>query len=325
MIPEKLKKGDEIRVISPSKSLAIVAPDQQNLAVERLNRAGFKVTFSTYAAESSHSISNPIHHRVTDIHEAFSDRNVKAILTTLGGYNSNQLLNHLDYDLIQENPKIFCGYSDITALSNTIYKKTGLVTYSGPHFSTFGMEKGIDYTLDHFMKVFTETEQLHIRPALDWSDDRWYLDQQERQFYSNPGYEVLYEGMAEGISLGGNLCTLNLLQGTPFMPSLEGKILFLEDDLLSDPPTFDRNLQSLVHQPEFSGVRGIVIGRFQKESNMDDDTLVQILKSKKELEQVPIIYNASFGHTTPIFTFPIGGKVRIKAHPQNPTIDLLEY
>ncbi|WLR47673.1 LD-carboxypeptidase [Halobacillus litoralis] len=325
MIPEKLKKGDEIRVISPAKSLSIVAPEQQDLAVERLNQAGFKVTFSTYAAESSRFISNPVDHRVADIHEAFSNPNVKAILTTLGGYDSNQLLSHLDFELIQKNPKIFCGYSDITALSNTIYQKTGLVTYSGPHFSTFGMEKGIHYTFDHFMKVFTKTEQLHIPPALDWSDDRWYLDQHERQFHTNPGYEVLHEGVAEGTSLGGNLCTLNLLQGTPFMPSLEGTILFLEDDLLSDPATFDRDLQSLIHQPDFDGVRGIIFGRFQKESNMDDETLVQILNSKKELDQIPVIYNASFGHTTPIFTFPIGGRVRVEAHNQFPRIELLEY
>lgn len=325
MIPEKLKKGDEIRVISPAKSLAIVAPEQQDLAIERLNQAGFNVSFSTYAAESSHFISNPVDHRVADIHEAFSDPNVKAILTTLGGYDSNQLLSHLDFDLIQKNPKIFCGYSDITALSNTIYKRTGLVTYSGPHFSSFGMEKGFHYTFDHFMKVFTETEPQNIYPAFDWSDDRWYLNQQERQFHTNPGYEVLHEGVAEGTSIGGNLCTLNLLQGTPYMPSLDGTILFLEDDLLSDPFTFDRDLQSLIHQPGFEGVRGMIIGRFQKESNMDDDTLIQILKSKKELGHIPIIYNASFGHTTPIFTFPIGGQVRIEAHKQASAIELLEY
>ncbi|MYL51104.1 LD-carboxypeptidase [Halobacillus litoralis] len=325
MIPDKLKKGDEIRVISPAKSLAIVAPEQQDLAVARLNQAGFNVTFSTYARESSDFISNPVHHRVADIHDAFSDPHVKAILTTLGGYDSNQLLSHLDFDLIQKNPKIFCGYSDITALSNTIYKKTGLVTYSGPHFSSFGMEKGIGYTFDHFIKVFTEKERHSIHPAGDWSDDRWYLNQQERQFHSNPGYEVFHEGVAEGISIGGNLCTLNLLQGTEFMPFLMDSILFLEDDLLSDPSTFDRDLQSLIHQPAFNGVRGMVIGRFQKESNMDDATLLQILKSKKELELIPIIYNASFGHTTPIFTFPIGGKVRMEANKQSPTIELLEY
>ncbi|MEC3883523.1 S66 peptidase family protein [Halobacillus sp. HZG1] len=325
MIPEKLKRGDEIRVISPAKSLSIVAPDQQNLAVERLNQAGFKVTFSTYSAESSRFISNPVEHRVTDIHEAFSDPNVKAILTTLGGYDSNQLLSRLDFDLIHKNPKIFCGYSDISALSNTIYKKTGLVTYSGPHFSSFGMEKGIHYTFDHFMSVFTETEPQNIRPAMDWSDDRWYLNQQERQFHTNPGYEVLYEGLAEGTSIGGNLCTLNLLQGTPYMPSLTNSILFLEDDMLSDPSTFDRDLQSLIHQPGFEGVQGMVIGRFQKESHMEDDTLKQILQSKKELEHIPILYNASFGHTTPIFTFPIGGWVRIKAHRQSSTIELLAY
>ncbi len=92
-------------------------------------------------------------------------------MTTLGGYNSNGLLKHLDYDLIRENPKFFCGYSDITALNNAIYTKTGLVTYSGPHFSSFGMEKGLEYTTDYFLKCVTSNEPIEVLPSETWSDD----------------------------------------------------------------------------------------------------------------------------------------------------------
>lgn len=111
---------------------------------------GFQVTFSKHAEELDRFASSSISSRVQDLHRAFRDPNVKAILTTLGGYNSNGLLKHLDYDLIRKNPKFFCGYSDITALNNAIYTKTRLVTYSGPHFSSFGMEKGLEYTNDYF-------------------------------------------------------------------------------------------------------------------------------------------------------------------------------
>ena len=92
--------------------------------------------------------------RVEDLNEAFRDENVKAILTVIGGFNSNQLLDYIDYEAIKNNPKIFCGFSDITALSNAIYAKTGVVTYSGPHYSSFGMLKGFEYSLEYFKKMF---------------------------------------------------------------------------------------------------------------------------------------------------------------------------
>jgi muramoyltetrapeptide carboxypeptidase LdcA involved in peptidoglycan recycling len=82
-------------------------------------------------------MSSSIASRVEDIHAAFSDSNVRGILTVIGGFNSNQLLDSLDYELIKNNPKILCGYSDITALATAITAKTGLITYSGLHFSTW--------------------------------------------------------------------------------------------------------------------------------------------------------------------------------------------
>jgi len=136
LIPEKLHKGDEIRVIAPARSLSLLNEEIINLAQERLLKLGFKVTFAYNCREKDLFLSSSIDSRVKDIHEAFRDQNVKAILTATGGFNSNQLLNYLDYDLIRNNPKILCGYSDITALLNAIMAKTGLVTYSGRIFLT---------------------------------------------------------------------------------------------------------------------------------------------------------------------------------------------
>jgi len=119
--------------------------------------------------------------------------------------------------------------------------------------------------------------------------------------------------VAEGTLLGGNLGTLCLLFGTPYMPNLEGSILLLEDDEEVSPVHFDRELQSLIHQPGFEGVRGIVFGKFQRASNMDPDTLTAIMESKRELDNMPIVAGASFGHTTPQFTFPIGGYGNLRA------------
>lgn len=123
-------------------------------------------------------------------------------MTVIGGFNSNQLLRYLDYELIRRNPKLFCGYSDITALSNAIYAKTGLITYSGPHFSTFGMERGIEYTAEHFLAAMTTNEVMTVKAVEQWSDDAWYLDQERRDFIPNEGWAILQTGACEGTIIG---------------------------------------------------------------------------------------------------------------------------
>ncbi len=324
--PLPLQCGHEIRVVAPSRSLRLVNAHVKALAMQRLTELGLNVTFSFYAEESNpHYNNGSVAHRVHDLHEAFKDPQVKAILTTLGGYNANQLLEHLDYELIKENPKIFCGFSDITALSNAIYAKTGLVTYSGPHFSSFGMLHGFDYTLEYFKKIFFEQNPICLASSLQWSNDAWHKDQENRTFYHNNGMFTINEGIAQGCIVGGNLCTLNLLQGTDYMPHIENKILFLEDDALTGKDflfNFDRDLQSLMHVPNFATVKGIVLGRAEKECSMSKDKWMALIKNKPELDHIPVIGGADFGHTTPFFTFPIGGEVRIEAQ-ENVSITLL--
>jgi muramoyltetrapeptide carboxypeptidase len=317
VIPNKLKSGDEIRVISPSSGLGFIPEELRGVAAGRMEELGLRVSYGGAGEVLDRFESSPVEERASELHEAFADAGVAGMLTIIGGYNSNQLLARLDYDLIRENPKVLCGFSDITALATAIHAKTGLVTYSGPHFSTFSMERGLRYTLDHFERCLMREGPYEVEPADHWSDDLWYLDQDNRDLVPNPGYTVLNEGEAGGTLLGGNLGTLALLFGTPYMPDLEGTILLLEDDEEILPHHFDRTLQSLIHQPDFEGVRGIVLGRFQRASNMDRETLAEIVRSKPELDVIPVVANASFGHTTPAFTFPIGGTGALRAHAGN--------
>jgi len=223
------------------------------------------------------------------------------------------------------NPKIFCGYSDITALNNAIYAKTGLVTYSGPHYSTFGQKLHFDYSLEYFNKCLLSDEQFEVKSSKEWTDDPWYLEQDKREPILNNGFYIIHEGKAEGTIIGANLCTFNLLHGTEYMPSPENSILFIEDDYESVPHTFDRDLQSLIHQPGFEEVKGIVIGRFQKTSKMTNDLLKQIIETKKELKDLPVIANVDFGHSDPKITFPIGGITEIKAFQNDIQIKILEH
>lgn len=321
--PLRLKKGEEIRVIAPAKSLTIVSEENKCRAVLRLEHDfGFKVSFGAHCNESDAFESSSVASRISDLHDAFADPNVKGILTVLGGYNTNQMLEQIDYELIRKNPKIFCGFSDITALSNAIYKKTSLVTFSGPHFSTFACEQGMDYTLDCFTKCFMTSDAIDVQSSSTWSDDAWYIDQKSRNFIHNDGMIVINPGFAEGTIIGGNLCTLNLLQGTPYMPDLAETVLFVEDDYLVFPEIFDRDLQSLIMQPGFEGVRAVVIGRFQKESKMSLDSLNQICGSKPQLARLPIIANVDFGHTLPMITFPIGGRASVDARIKSPALKI---
>jgi muramoyltetrapeptide carboxypeptidase len=325
MIPAKLRPGDEVRVVSPATSLGFIPEDQRTMATERLRDLGLRVSFSRNAEVMDRFDSSPVEARVSDLHEAFAAPDVRAILTTLGGYNSNGLLGYLNYDLIRANPKILCGFSDITALTGAIHARTGLVTYSGPHFTTFGMKRGIEYTMEYFERCLMREEPFEVLPADHWSDDPWYQDQEKRDFVSNSGCEVICEGEAEGRLLGGHLGTLCLLFGTPYAPDLEGTILLIEDDEEAGPVHFDRELQSLMHQPAFPGVRGVVIGRFQRASEMDLETLKAIIESKRELDGIPVIANASFGHTTPQFTFPIGGRGRLSADARHTELWIDEH
>jgi len=276
MIPPKLHPGDQVRVVSPATSLAYIPAEQRQTARERLASVGLSVSFGEHTEECDRWNSSSIESRVTDLHAAFADPEVKGILTTLGGYNANQLLRSLDWDLIAANPKIFCGYSDITVLSNAIYAKTGVVTYSGPHFSTFSMVRGIEYTLEYFAKCVMDDAPFAVGQAGTWSDDAWYADQDARTFTPNDGYLVINEGEGEGTLLGGHLNTLGLLHGTEYMPDLHGSVVLIEADEETKAKHFDRELQSLIHQLGFADVQGLIIGRFQRPSNIDDTTTLGV-------------------------------------------------
>jgi muramoyltetrapeptide carboxypeptidase len=321
-VPRRLQPGDEVRVISPSRSMAILKEKQVDIARHRLEALGFHVTFGKHVYTHDEFFSTSIEERIEDLHDAFLDQNVKAIFTAIGGYNVNQLLTYIDFNMIKNNPKILIGYSDITALGLSIYQKTGLVTYSGPHFSSFGMKHGFEYTMDSFIQAVTNDAPYEVTPSEFWSDDPWYLDQEDRNFHEQKGYLVLQEGRAEGALIGGNLCTMNLLQGTEFMPSLKDSVLFIEDDYESHALTFDRDLQSLLHLPDAGEIQAILIGRFQKDSQVTEEALRKIISSKREISHIPVIANVNFGHVSPIATIPVGGKATIEAKQGNCLIQI---
>lgn len=323
--PKRIKKGDHIQVIAPVKSLKFISNQSIEEAITRLEKFGFKLSFGKHIAEIDEFNSSSIESRIEDLHNAFADKEVDAILTVVGGYNSNQLLKYIDYDLISQNPKIICGFSDVTALANAITAKTGMITYIGPHFSSWGMKYGFKYSLENFVKCCMEDGAYDLSPSEEWSDDLWYIDQEKREFITNDGYWILNSGHAFGRVIGGHVRCLNALQGTQYWPGLDDSILILEEDAEINPPLFDRELQSLIYQSDFIGVRGILIGRFQKETKMSRKLLEKIISTKSELKNIPIIANVDIGHTTPITTMPVGGSLEIMADDKKVNIRIIEH
>jgi muramoyltetrapeptide carboxypeptidase len=311
MKAERLRYGDEIRVIAPSRSLSVVRKEIYDKALEFLTGRGFRITFSANCRERDEADSSSVRSRTDDIHEAFLDKNVKAILTCIGGFNVNQILEYIDYSVIAANPKILCGYSDITALLNAIYAKTGLVTYNGPHFSSFGFDENIGYTEKYFNACLMREGPYFITPS-----------EQAK------GYHIIREGTCRGTIAGGNLCTFNLLQGTAYMPDLSGKIIFLEDDNISGDyftSGFDRDLQSLIQSAGSNDIKGIVLGRFDSTCGMDLRTVDRIIAGKKQLNDIPVVFNVDFGHVFPFATFPIGGEADLTAADGHVSLEISSH
>ncbi|MFI2362512.1 S66 peptidase family protein [Promicromonospora sp. NPDC019610] len=326
IVPPKLRSGDTVRVIAPARSRAMVMEhDNTRWIDERFAAMGLTLTFGEHVDEDDQFRSASIEHRVADLHAAFADPAVAGILTVIGGFNSNELLPYLDFDLIAAHPKVFCGYSDITALQNAILARTGLATYSGPHWSSWGMRDHFEPTGDWFRAAVTTEDPIAVEPSAAWTDDLWFLDQDARTPVANEGWWRLRPGQASGRIVGGNLCTLNLLQGTANMPSLDGALLFIEDDYESNTVAFARNLTSLLQLPDAAGVTGLVVGRFQTASGMTRAALDEIVARQPALAGKPVLAGVDLGHTSPLLTIPVGGAADVVVGPDDASLTITRH
>lgn len=320
--PPKLKTGDMVRVISPSSSGATIKRPILTSAKKALkNVLGLNSSYSKNVFEKDMIGSSSVSSRVKDLHDAFSDPSISAIFCVRGGFSANTLLKQMDWELIKNNLKPICGFSDITILANAIFAKTGIVTYLGPNFSSFGVPESVPYTAEYFRKCLMDSAPFEVVPSKKFGE-------RDVPFRKNPGTLALQEGSATGTIIGGHLSTLNLLHGTEYMPSLKNTILFIESDNFGGKDSvveFERDLQSLLHQKGAEYINGIVFGRFQKNSEMTTKKLQHVIFSKPELQNIPIIINADFGHTRPLITLPIGGTARITANKNNCTIEILKH
>lgn len=310
--PKKLKAGDAVGLIAPG---SYISEQELLTSITNLESLGFKVKYSKYILEQNGYLSGNDEQRVYDLHEMFTDKNIKGIFCARGGYGCMRILNLLDYDLIKNNPKSIIGFSDITALLYAIYQKTGLICFHGP----VGISSMNDYTLNYFKKTIMEKRNsLLLKNAREENEE------------TDPTYNkyVITSGVAEGILVGGNLSIVAALVGTPYFVGLENKILFLEE-IGEEPYRIDRMLTQLILSGEMQKVKGVALGVFRKCESKEIDpsfeksfSLSQVLFDRLQNLGVPVMYGMSFGHIRNKMTLPFG--IRAKLDTKNQTLTLLE-
>jgi len=313
ILPPKLGKNKLIGVIAPADPVASVCQkDTIQRGYSYLKKKGFSVVEGRSVKElTPKHIAGSVSLRVDDIHDFVKREDVGCIMAFWGGFNTNQLLDRLDYDLIKANPKIFIGYSDVTALTTAITTKTGLVTFSGPGIISFAKPEPFEYTWNYFEKMCVEPqEKLAIESSPEYADDLFFLrkDDNHRIKKRNDGIKIFNGGKAKGEVVAGNLQTLLVLNGTEYFPDLTGKILFVEEDETSTPAHVDRFICQCKQLGWFNKIAGLVFGRFTEQSSFSpEDPFEDILKEYFSDAQFPVLYNADFGHSDPMITIPNGG------------------
>jgi muramoyltetrapeptide carboxypeptidase len=301
LMPPKLKPGAHIGIVSPaSKPLN---SEKFQRGIEYLKQRGFSVTLGAHASDEHGYLAGTDEARASDLNAMFRNSSIDAIICSRGGYGTPRILNRLDYPAIQANPKIFVGYSDITALQHAIQAQTGLITFSGPMVAV-EMGGGIDpFTETHFWELLEgKTTSLCNLPEM--------------------GFQVLRPGVAEGFLIGGCLSVLAGVIGTPFMPDYTNGILVLED-IDEEPYGIDRNLCQLKAAGILDQVRAIVFGQFIDSNPKDPEkpslSINQVIEELTKDLTIPIITNYPYGHGSRKYTLPWGAHVRL-----NPAAGIFE-
>jgi len=300
-------------------------PHRYDQAVEAVNEIGLNVKPAKNALKSSGYVSSSIQDRVEDIHAMFSDPSVSAIICSIGGNHSNQLLQYLDYDLIAKNPKPFIGYSDITVLHYALLKFANLQTFYGPCLITqFGEYTEVfDFTLAHFVKTLFDKESGPVTPSqfytdelLDWTQK---LDlSRARTMTINKGYEWANPGNVKGKIIGGCLGSLNHLLGTKYWIDPANMIFFL-DIPESEPgkgmkiPDVDAYLTDLDNCEVFSVITGLIVGRLYGYSEGEELLVKTLLRRFTSDKPYPVLLDVDFGHTDPIITIPYLAQAEINS------------
>ena len=299
MIPNRLKKGDIVGVVALSSCIKEHNIPEMESAKQLLEECGLEVKYGKNLFLDSTGYGATAKEKAEELNEMFGDKNIKAIFNAKGGANSNSIFDYIDYELIKKNPKIFCGYSDTTSVSNIITEKTGLITFSGNNFKSFGTDE-TDYSYREMIKRFIQKDLL-----LGNKDDE---------------YKTIQTGETVGELIGGNLSLISRLVEGKYKIDFQDKILFIEELWLeSDPEMVSNYLYYMKQNEVFEKVRGIWVGNYEGEVALEK-ILLDTLDGEYDF---PIIKSNNFGHGDRRTVIPIGTKAKIDTNNER-KIELLE-
>lgn len=294
--PKRLRPGDTIGVIAPA------SPGEREIAlagVRWLEEQGYQVELGASFYQETGYLAGTDSLRAADINTMFALPGVDGIVCLRGGYGSMRLLEKIDYELIQAHPKVFVGYSDITALHISISQRTGLITFHGPMVASDMGKCLSNYTQEHFWRAVSYAEPLDIlvNPPL-----------------AAPPVSIA-SGKAEGRLAGGNLSLVASTLGTPYEIDTKDKILFLEE-VGEAPYRIDRMLTQLLLAGKLQAAAGIVFdvcAGCDRGDNEPDFTVEEVLRDRLSNLHKPVIAHLYFGHTPDKVTLPIGVQASLES------------
>ena len=278
--PNKLKKGDTIAIIAPAGK---VEEDKILNSVRYLENLGYKIKLGKNIFKSDRYLAGSDKERLEDLHNAFGDKEVNAIFCARGGYGAIRLINKIDYELIRNNPKIFCGYSDITALSLMFYKNADLITFSAPMpKGDFQPDELDEFTVSNFWNTLESSDITITAPEL----------------------KTYKCGNAKGVVWGGNLATVCSLCGLDFIP--DEKFIFFAEDLNEPVYKIDRSFRQLLNIDKFKqNVCAIVLGDFLGIDEYKEQLDTLFNEIAQELN-IPVYGGYQITHAKTKVTVPIG-------------------
>lgn len=308
--PKRLQAGDLVGLITPASPPFEASAILEGKAV--LESLGFKVKLAKNIRQKYGYLAGNDKERAEDLHEMFLDQDIRAMIALRGGYGTGRLIEHLDFKLIEQHPKIIVGYSDISLLNLAIHQMAGLVTFHGPvALSSFNK-----YTTNYFMKALTEAAPVGEigKPPLS-----------ELQKFD--GIFPIREGLASGPLVGGNLTMIIATLGTPFEIETAGKILFIEE-VGEEPYDLDRMLTHLRHAGKLDKVAGIILDKCSRCSPAEYKPAFENSLSIEEVFfdrlkdlNCPVLYGLSLGHTAYKPTLPLGITVTMNTQSGQIRID----
>ncbi len=295
--PKKLQKGDLIGIISPASS--VDDPAKLEKSVRYLETLGYMVRVGKNVGKYNGYLAGTDKERIDDLHTMFSDKKVNAVFCLRGGYGAARLLDKIDYKIIKNHPKIFVGYSDISALQLAIFYKSGLITFAGPMPGVDFYEDVSPFTEEMFWRLLTSSKKFG---RINNPDDENILS--------------LNSGTASGRIVGGNLSVVSGLIGTEYFPDLKDKILLIEE-MGEMPYRIDRMLNQFRLAKMFQGIKGVLLGSFRDCNEPDPNkktlTLGEVITDYLTPIKKPVIYNFKHGHLKNNITVPIGANIRMNA------------